>query len=317
MSRAGPHLGLLAVAAIWGAAFIAVKALQPPVGPLDWIELAWLRYASASLLFLTLAAAVDARALADLARRRPGRAFLTGIFGVAGYNLALNFGESQLPATLTLLIVLVNPVLTLALSRALFGEKVSKLRWAGSALAAGGLALVLWAAPRSGGGWGPRPCLGLAAVLAAAGCWTAYTLLGKSLMADASPLAATALSTVLGTLSVLPVALAASGGDLFRWQAAAVRRLDGGATLWLAYLVVVSTLLAFILYLWGLKRLSAGTASAYLYLMPVFGLGWGRLALGERVSGLQLAGAAVLLAGVGLASGGLIGAGAGRTLDGR
>ncbi len=298
--RLAPHLGLLAAMAIWGGAFVALKELLAPKGPLDWISLTWLRYASASVLLLAVALAVDPHGTLGLLRRHPGQAFLTGTLGVAAYNLALNYGESQIPATVALLIIPVNPVGTMLLAGLFLGERTERSRWIGSGLAILGLVGVVLAAPRKAEGWGERPGLGLLATLFAALAWSGYTLLAKSLTEKASPLAATAVSTALGTLPVLPFALGGPAG-------ASWRRLASGGTLalgWMAYLVLLSTVAAFLLYLWGLKRLPAGRAASYIYLMPAFGLAWGHAVVpSERVSPLQLAGAALMVAGVAIASG--------------
>lgn len=49
---------------------------------------------------------------------------------------------------------------------------------------------------------------------------------------------------------------------------------------------------------WALRRMSAGTMAALIFVQPVVGLAAGRLALGEPVGALALAGAAVILVGV-------------------
>lgn len=293
------HLALLLVAALWGGAFIAIKALLPPQGPLDWVALTWIRYASASILLLAVALAADPRGFLLLARRRTPLAFLMGILGIAGYNLGLNYGETQVPATLALLIIPINPVLTMVLSGIFLKERITPLRWLGSALAVAGLWGVVLAAPREGGGWGPHPAWGIAAIVGAAATWSLYTLLGKPLTAEGSPLAATALSTALGTLPILLLVM--GRGFAEPWKLLA----SGGAAAfgWMGYLVVLCTVVAVLIYLWGLKRLPAGTVASYIYLMPAFGLIWGRVVLGEKPAAMQLAGAALLILGVVLASG--------------
>ena len=309
MNRA-VHLGLLLVMGIWGGAFIAVKAVLRPEGAvsggLDWIELAWLRYAAASACLLALALALDPRGVGRLLRESFGRTLLTGSLGVAGYNLALNYGETQVPATMAVLLIPVNPVLVLLLAAAFLGETLGRAKWAGSALAIAGLAAVVLAAPQGMRGWGSHPAGGVAACLGAALAWALYVLFSKSLYRVAGPLAVTAATTALGTLPVLPFVMSQSGLDLGDWHAAAWAHLVSGGPGplgWLAYLVFGSTVLAFLLYQAGIKHLPAGTVALYIYLMPVFGLIWGYGVLGERVTAAQLGGAIVLLAGVALASG--------------
>ncbi len=312
MSRA-VHLGLVLVMGIWGGAFIAVKEVLRPEGAvsggLDWIELTWLRYVAASACLLALALTLDPTGLRRLLRESFGRTLLTGTMGVAAYNLALNYGETQVPATLAVLLIPVNPVLIMLLAATFLGEPLGLVRWAGSALAIAGLAAVVLAAPQGMQGWGSCPAAGVAACLGSALAWALYVLFSKSLYRVADPLAVTAATTALGTLPVLPfVMVQAWRGreSLGGWHAAAWEHLVSGGRSglgWLAYLVLGSTVLAFLLYQAGLKHLPAGTVALYIYLMPVFGLLWGYGVLGERVTAAQLAGAGMLLAGVALASG--------------
>lgn len=315
MSRRSVYAALVLVMGIWGGAFVAVKAAMRPegaaAGGVDWIELTWLRYAASAALLLGIALAADPAGVKALLSRQPGRAFLSGALGVAGYNLALNYGETQVPATVALLVIPVNPVLVMLMASAFLGEALTPRRWLGSGLAVLGLAAVVLAAPRGTHGWGSAPGSGIAACLFAALAWAGYALLSKTLTETAGPVAVAGVTTALGTLPILPVVLWQSARELGSplalgtWHARAWDHLTGsgpGPGLWLLYLVLASTVVAFLLYQWGIQRLPAGTVASFIYLMPVFGVAWGAWALGEKVTPWQLAGAGVLLAGVALAA---------------
>ncbi|WP_406850407.1 DMT family transporter, partial [Chromobacterium phragmitis] len=101
--------------------------------------------------------------------------------------------------------------------------------------------------------------------------------------------------------------LATAGGGLF---SAALLMLPlawwtwpaGPAPLkaWLAVLLLAAfcTALAYLIYYRLINRLGATRASAVTYLVPVFGVLWGAVFLGERVGGAMLLGAALILGGV-------------------
>jgi drug/metabolite transporter (DMT)-like permease len=56
----------------------------------------------------------------------------------------------------------------------------------------------------------------------------------------------------------------------------------------------------YILWAYGLRGLPVNRTAAFMYVIPVFAMGWTFLFLGEAPSGIALAGGAVVLAGVAL-----------------
>ncbi|MFM7507191.1 MAG: EamA family transporter, partial [Rubrivivax sp.] len=78
-----------------------------------------------------------------------------------------------------------------------------------------------------------------------------------------------------------------------------------GAKAWAAAvaLSLLCTGLAYILYFRLLARTSAAAATSVTFLIPVFALLWGYVALGEVPTGTMVAGCAVILLGTALATG--------------
>ena len=99
-----------------------------------------------------------------------------------------------------------------------------------------------------------------------------------------------ALPTLLNSRS--PLAVVA-------WPAA-----PPAASAWVyaALLGVGCTALAYLLYFRLLARAGPSTAMAVTYLIPVFGVTWGALLLGERLPASAMLGAILVLAGVALAT---------------
>jgi drug/metabolite transporter (DMT)-like permease len=77
------------------------------------------------------------------------------------------------------------------------------------------------------------------------------------------------------------------------------------ATAWasLAALAVLCTGIALVLYFRLIARLGASRAITVTFLIPLFGVLWGALFLGERVTPWMLLGCAVILAGTALVTG--------------
>jgi drug/metabolite transporter (DMT)-like permease len=66
----------------------------------------------------------------------------------------------------------------------------------------------------------------------------------------------------------------------------------------MAYLVVAASIVAYTAYVWIITHDSPTRVSSYAYVNPVFALILGATLAGERLAPLQLAGAALVLAGV-------------------
>lgn len=66
----------------------------------------------------------------------------------------------------------------------------------------------------------------------------------------------------------------------------------------MAYLIVAASIIAYTAYVWIIAHDSPTRVSSYAYVNPVFALILGATLAGERLAPLQLAGAALVLAGV-------------------
>jgi drug/metabolite transporter (DMT)-like permease len=75
-------------------------------------------------------------------------------------------------------------------------------------------------------------------------------------------------------------------------------RVSAEAHLWLLVLAIVSQVVGWLLIATGLPRLPAIATSVLLLIQPVFAIIWGVLFFDERLSVLQWAGSAIVLAGV-------------------
>lgn len=288
---AATALRLLGMAAIWGATFAVTRALA-----LD------LPHSVAALLRQLFALAV----LAPLLLRAEGgrcllvsrpdvvRLVLLGATGVAGYNALLFAGTAEVTATRAALIVPANAVVTPLLLAAAGRERLAPIALVGVLLAFLGAVLVivqgdLHEIAGSGIGRGELYLFGCIA------CWVAYTLLGRIALRRLSPLAMTTGAVAFGAL-LLTVPAA---GELARHEWLAV-----GLEHWLelGFLGVFGTAIAFVWYSRGVQEIGAGRASLFITLVPVFGVVVGVVYLGEDVTASLLAGGALVVAGLVLAT---------------
>lgn len=282
----GVYLRLAAVPAIWGGTFIAGRvlalALPATVGSL-------LRFLVASVVLLATARLLEGP-LPRLDRRQLLATLALGATGILAYNLLFLGALARLPASRTSLIVALNPVVTIAASAVLFGERVSHLRWSGAALALAGVWIVV-----SRG----EPLATLPGVLGAgelmmfgAVCaWAAYTLIGRSVLAGLTPLAASAYAAVFGTAMLGLAALP----DLAGLDRAV---LSAQVVLAVLYLGVLGTGVAFVWYYQAVRAIGPSRTVIFNNLVPVFGAAFGVLLLGEPLTPSLAVGGAVATAGV-------------------
>lgn len=282
----GVYLRLAVVPAIWGGTFIAGRvlalALPATVGAL-------LRFVVASLVLLAAARFLEGP-LPRLNRQQLIATVALGATGILAYNLFFFGALARLPASRTSLIVALNPVVTIAAASVLFGERLSRLRWAGAMLALLGVWIVVTQGDLlavTGGAIGAGELMMFGAVCA----WAAYTLIGRSVLTGLTPLAASAYAALFGTGMLVLVA----APDLAQVGREAI---GPGVALAVLYLGVLGTGVAFVWYYQGLRAIGPSRTVIFNNLVPVFGAAFGVLLLGEPLTPSLLVGGAVAMAGV-------------------
>ena len=287
------HLKLLGMAALWGASWPAGRVLAqalPPMTAASWrfgmalvMLAAWLHWRGG----LGRLGALSARQWLGLA--------VAGTFGVFGYALFFMLGLAQVPAGRAALVVTTNPVVTTLLAAWWFGERLNRRIAAGMAIATAGALVVIthgrpWTLLAGGIGLGELLLLGCVAT------WVGYTLIGKRLLTGIDPLTTTAVTTGIGLVLLLSAAL------LFEGPPALAAPMHATASVWvaMAFLAAGATVLAYAWYFEGVSALGAGAASAYITLVPIFGVLFAALLLGERIDTYMALGGCLAVGGLGV-----------------
>jgi len=205
-----------------------------------------------------------------------------GAASLALYVLGFSFAYVTLPAGVGALILFGGVQITMFAGALLLREAVPARRWAGAALAFGGLVWLLWPA----GGAAPDP-VGAVLMAAAALGWGIYSLLGRG---ATDPLGATAGNFVFA--APLGLILLALLPDTATTQGAVLAVISGAVTSGCGYALWYAVL----------PRLGSARAAVAQLCVPVIAAAGGLLLLGEGVS-LRFALASLLvLGGVLLAS---------------
>jgi drug/metabolite transporter (DMT)-like permease len=220
-----------------------------------------------------------------LPRRDLRIALALGAVGYAAqaglYFLALE----RVDASLLSLLLYTFPAMVAVAAVAIGRERFDGRRAIALVLASGGLALVV-----GGAGSGAIDPLGAALGLAAAATYTAYILFSDGVSGRVPPelLAAIVCAGAAASITVVGAAL----GVL---HPGAVTLAGWG---WLASLALVSTVAAIALFFAGLRRVGPTAAAIMSTVEPLVTVLLAFAVFGERLSALQLAGGALVIAAV-------------------
>jgi drug/metabolite transporter (DMT)-like permease len=209
---------------------------------------------------------------------------LTG-YGAASicYFFALKFATASVVAVL----LYTYPAMVAALSSMLFGERLTRARVVAIALTFVGCAMVVGLFSDDVHASATGILLGLGAALG----YSVFNLLSYRWMGDKPRIVLMTYTFGISAVALATITLL-SGGSLSvaAWT----------PTLWglLGLIVLVPTFIAVLLYLNGIRRLGPAQAAIVSTTEPLFTIALAALVLGERLVGLQLVGAAFVVAGV-------------------
>jgi probable blue pigment (indigoidine) exporter len=277
-----PVLALILAAASWGFGTVISKRAVDEVPAL-------------TLLVIQLSASLVAIALFMRLRRLPLRSGTSphlrrlGLLnpGLA-YALSL-LGLVQITASLSVLLWAAEPLLILLLASLFLRERLGPTVVVLFLVATAGMTLVLYG-PGTGG-----ELLGVALTLAGVACCAVYTVASRRWLAESDATASVVAGQQAYALAfalVLASGAALLGGAIWATGLSAAGLVSAVVSGVLYYGV------AYGFYLTALRQMPASSASASFYLIPVFGVAGGVLALGEHLSPAQWIGGAIVLVAV-------------------
>lgn len=280
MSSVRRLVPLLLAAACWGVGTVITKQVLDTFAPLVLLPLQLM----CSCLFLAILILIrrdhltwspTGRRLSALGVLNPGLAYALGLVGLGSIS-----------ASMSVLLWAAEPVLILLLAVAWLRESVPRRLAVALGAALLGVGLVVYQPGATG------DVMGIVLTLSAVACCAFYAVLTRRLLVDAAALPVVLAQQLAALLFAL---LVAATGALAGLSVGVPVPLAPGP--WLAAAVggVVYYGLAFWLFILGLKQVNAAVAGALLPLVPVFGLAGGYV-VGDRLSPMQWAGAAVVVA---------------------
>lgn len=257
----------------WGTNYYVTRAFLPAGHPLYG---AALRALPAALLLLAVA------------RRLPSgswwwKSLLLGFLNMGGFFALVYVAAQRLPTSAASTVMATAPLVMMPIAWALIGERPGARQLAGAAVGAAGVSLMLLTAAV------PVDTVGALASVCAMAMSSLGYVLAKRWGAGVDVLASTAWQLLGGGLLLLPFAVLIEGTP---------PAVDAPALLGFSYVAVVATALAFAAWFAGLRRLPAATVGLLGLLNPVTGVLLGTAIAGETLTGQQLCGVALTLAGI-------------------
>ncbi|MGH7567514.1 MAG: DMT family transporter [Gemmatimonadales bacterium] len=276
-----PLAAALVSVTLWASAFVGIRAAGRAFSP---GALALGRLLMGSVL---LGALLLTRGVTRPSRRDIGLLLIAGLLWFGVYNIALNEAERSVDAGTAAMLVLIAPIFIVALAAAFLKERTTPALLVGGAVAFAGV-LVIGFATTSGSASlsGVVLCL-VAALSSAIGLVAQKPVLGRL-----AALQVTWTCCTIGALLCLPYApvLARELGDA-----------PASGVVWLVFLGVFPTSVAFTTWAYALARATAGRMAATAYLVPPITIVLSWLILGEVPSVIAVLGGALCLVGVVLA----------------
>jgi drug/metabolite transporter (DMT)-like permease len=280
MTRRGWFL-LGVVGLVWGIPYLLIKIAVAEVSP---PTLVFARTAIGAVVLLPFALRSGGM------RALRGRWLAVAAFAaieVVGPWLLLSNAEITLPSSTTGLLVATVPILAVLLGR-LWGDRlpVAAVRWAGLLTALGGVALLLGPGAVSGQAWP------LSQVLLAALGYAIAPLIAERSLGGVPAVTLTAACLTIAALVYAPAVLYTAPHPM----------PSPKALLALAFLGIVCTALAFVLFFRLIVEVGAARSTLVAYINPVVAVVLGAVVLGEHITVLVVMATVLIIGGSAAAS---------------
>lgn len=281
---------MLGTVLTWGINFTVVKLALHIFSPMGFNALRFSLATVTILLLLRLSAGTNSdRGWFRVKRGDIAKVILLGLVGHTLYQVLFINGLARTTPANSSLLMATAPIWVAVLSHFLGIERASPMTWAGITVSFGGIVLLIL----GGGGvsLGEATIAGDLLLLGCAIIWATYTTASKPLLTRYSPLELTALTMTAGTLPLLLLGIPA----LEQQDWGAVTPGAWGAVLFSGLLSVAA---AYVVWYASVQRVGNARTAVYSNLTPVIAILFAWAVMGSALAPLQVAGAAVVLAGL-------------------
>ena len=267
---------------VWGSTYLALRVLVETIPPLISTGGRFLLAGSLMLGVLALL-----RRAVRVTRAEAASCLLVGSL-MAGAVATVATAEQDVPSNLAALLVACVPLWVLLLRR-FGGEHIAPRLVLAVIIGFAGVGLLL----QPGGQTGGAPLASLLLVVCSTPAWATGSYLSRRVALPPDPLVSVGWQMLLGG-SVVALAGVVAGEP---WHVDVSGFSTESVLAWL-YLALIGSALAFTAYTWLLRNAPLSRVATYAYVNPVVAIALGWLILDETVTGITIAGAAVVVLAV-------------------
>ncbi len=285
LKRLNAEALILFTIVIWGANYPLAKFGLAGMHPFVFNAI---RYVTASAVLMLLSATRPGRVAID--PRDRGKLLWAGLVGSILYQVVFIVGLDLSTSGNTAVILSTSPLWTIIIHARMHREPIQRQMLSGMVLSVVGVFLIIWGSGKSFG-FGGREFIGGCVLLLAAFLWALNTNLQKPLLRTYS---ATHLSLILISVGAIGLTVLAVPYAVQSWGKLPGSQYTLAAILSGAFSIGVGNLI----WSYGVKVLGPGRTSSFNNLVPVIALVLSYVYLQERLVPVQIAGAALTIAGV-------------------
>lgn len=265
----------------WGVSFVATKAALTEVAP---VTLIFLRFAIGAAVLLAIVRQLPPR------NAWPALA-LMGFIGVFVHQMLQAYALTMTSATNSGWLIGVTPIWSAVLAAIVLRERFGFWKVVGLAGGFAGALLVVTKGDFSSRVLGRPSTTGDLLILISTVNWAVYSVLGHRTIRTLGPRRATSGAMLFGAAMLAPFFVAQKG-----WRQIPNLSTTGWSAL--LFLAVCCSALGYLFWYGALERIEVSRVAALLYAEPLVTFVAAALLLGERVSGVVIAGGILVLVSV-------------------
>jgi len=274
-------------AVLFGASLVAVRVIVEDVPPTTF---AFVRFGIGGL-FLMACLMVGWKGLLRVSRGDLPAMILLGGLIFAVFPVIINVSLSLTEASRGALMVATMPIWSAVLARLIGGEHLTRRQIAGIALSFSGVGIVMAERGLNLDGQG-RALLGDTIMFLGASTGALYGILAKRMLRRYRPLTVTAWAMIGGSTLLIPFVF----GELVLFRQSV--SIDAQVALLIGFTAIFGGAIGYVLWTFGLSRLSATQTAVYINLNPLVAALLAAALLSERLGPVFVAGFIAVAGGV-------------------
>jgi drug/metabolite transporter (DMT)-like permease len=278
-------LSLLFIAIIWALNFTVIKASLSEIDPYSFNAIRFVL--AASFMWIVVA---KRKAWFRIQKQDFWPLLALGLAGNLLYQWLFIVGIDLTLAANAAVMLGTIPIWVAVASHLLSFESMNRLKGIGVILAFAGVLMIIFfsANPIS---FGSDSFTGDVVIVLAAVVWAMYTIYSKQFLSRYSPLQFSAVMATIGAIALVLLAIPYAGKT--DWAEVSIPAYGGAL-----YSGLLAIGVAYLIWNNGIQTVGAVRTATYQNLVPVLGLVFGIVLLGESLEPLQYFGSAIVISGI-------------------